>query len=241
MNIIKKTTNYSQFKFLAQNREPNPRYLIESISQKNLLAEHPIICDTNLNIIDGQNRLRAAESLKVPIFYLVSENVSIEDISRCQIQKTWVLSDYLKYYGTREEYNFIQELMFTYKVPIHFAVSCCNPDRHIYQLFRRGKFRIVKDKEEIIVAMKNLVEIHAFLRDLLKNTGKKDVFLYHKLKEALWIFVTEKEYDHARMMHALNQYPEHALDCMRYNSKTTIVSCLKTRVYNFKRYKKKME
>jgi|FreactcultureFD7_1027221.scaffolds.fasta_scaffold08933_3 hypothetical protein len=236
--IIYQTTNYKQFKFLKENREIHPRYLVESISKKNLLAEHPIICDQNLNVIDGQHRLKAAEFLNTPIFYIISENAKPEDISLCQVQKAWTLHDFLNFYSNKQDYQFISELMFAYKLPIHFAITCCTSDKKAYEFFRRGTFNIKKNKEEIREHVKNTTEITAFLYNLCLSTGTESGFLQSKARRAIWGMTNEKDYDHNRMMHALKQYPGNALCCLTINSETLIKQALKQRVYNFKREKK---
>ena len=76
MVIIHSTQNYRQFNFIRENRDVNFKSLLESVQKKNLLDCHPIICDEDLNVIDGQHRLKVAETLQVPIYYIISKTAT---------------------------------------------------------------------------------------------------------------------------------------------------------------------
>ena len=81
--IIQRTTTLDKFKLKKGNRfinEAHVKALIDSIKKHNLLHLQPIIVDTNMNVIDGQHRLKAAERLQVPIYYVIAADVSFDDI-----------------------------------------------------------------------------------------------------------------------------------------------------------------
>lgn len=232
---IHKTTDYSQFKFLTKNRPVAPQYLIDSIISKNLLEEHPIICDINKNVIDGQNRLKAAEFLKLPIYYMISEKITADDIGTCQVQKPWTLSDFLRFFQDKEDYQFVHELIFLYKLPIHFVVYCCNQGSNIMRDFRLGTFEIKKDKKVIKQRMAYIKELMTVLIDLKRNAGEKDLNVSSRVQRALWTFVSKEDYNHKRMKEAIKNYPANVLPILGFNSEKMIWSALKDRVYNYKR------
>jgi len=239
---IQKTTDYSQFKFLEdKNRPPTPNYMIQAIQQKNLLAEHPIICDVNMNVIDGQNRLKAAEFLRLPVYYIVSENITPEDIGLCQIQKPWAMTDYLKFYKTNENYAFVDELIQLYGLAIHFVIYCCNQASNINKEFRTGNFIIKKDKPYLKQRMQYIKEIMILFSDLKKNSGERDITISSRMQRSLWSFVCQDKYDHKRMIHAINTYPDNALPILSFNSEKMIAHALKKRLYNFKRVENRLE
>lgn len=238
MAKIYKTTNYSQFNFLKDsNREPTPKYMIESIQQKNMLEEHPIICDANMNVIDGQNRLRAAEILNIPIYYMISENVTVEDIAICQVQKPWIAIDFLKYFSNKEDYKFIQDIMQMYSFPIHLCILFCNTENHIYKKFREGKFKISQDKKKLHTRLTNLKEISDTIRQVIRDAGRKEDYITCKVLKCLWGIVSKSDYVHKRMMHSLRSYPCNILPILNFNLCKEITNGVMERVYNYKRRK----
>ena len=100
---MESTTNYEQFKEVTANREVDPKHvkkLKKAIQQKNLLHVNPIIVNAQFKVIDGQHRLAAAESLKVPIFYIVDDSLQYKDISKLNSnQKNWSMLDYINFYA----------------------------------------------------------------------------------------------------------------------------------------------
>ena len=73
-SAMKKTKDYSQFKYLPGNRDLVLNHvdrLVKSISKNNLLKNNPIMINKQGYILDGQHRLQAAEELGVDIYYNV--------------------------------------------------------------------------------------------------------------------------------------------------------------------------
>lgn len=69
---ILKTKDYGSFKEINSNREVDQRHvrsLVAAIEQKNLLHVNPIVCNADMEVIDGQHRLEAARALGVEIYY----------------------------------------------------------------------------------------------------------------------------------------------------------------------------
>lgn len=79
----KQTTDYSLFKILPFNRPLIPKYiqkLVTSIQEKNTLSYNPLLVNKKMEVIDGQRRLKAAEILSLPIFYLVLDEAGLREI-----------------------------------------------------------------------------------------------------------------------------------------------------------------
>jgi len=102
MNKILSTTNYARFKMMEGNRPVEGRVnkLIGEISRKNMLHLHPIVVQKNgdgrLYVADGQHRLRAAEALKLPVFYIESKDITLSDVIQGNgVQKGWSLKDFV--------------------------------------------------------------------------------------------------------------------------------------------------
>ncbi len=233
---IQQTTDYSQFKFLKDGqRDPTPQFMIQSIQQKNLLAEHPIICDVDMNVIDGQNRLKAAEFLKLPIYYIVSENITAADIGICQVQKPWSMADFLRFYKKNDDYAFVEEMMVLYILPIHFVIYCCNQASNINKDFRAGNFVVKKDKQFIRERLGYVKAIVNEFSHIKKNSGEKDITISSRMHRALWTFVCREDYQHSRMMHQIQTFPSNVIPILSFNSDSMIFNSLKKRIYNFKK------
>nr|MDA3821381.1 hypothetical protein [Bacteroidales bacterium] len=81
--------------------------LTAAIDAKNLLHVNPILVTGEMKVIDGQHRLAAAETLKVPIYYLVAEDLEPKDISKLNSnQKNWVMMDYINFYAVEKVHEF---------------------------------------------------------------------------------------------------------------------------------------
>lgn len=84
VGIVQTTINYKMFKFSKSNRQVDPKHLmdlLDATEKKNLLREYPILVDSGMNVLDGQHRLKVAESLKVPIYYMITDRVTVDDIA----------------------------------------------------------------------------------------------------------------------------------------------------------------
>lgn len=230
---IYKTTDYSQFKFVRENREPAPKALIESIKEKNMLEERPILCDLQMHVIDGQNRLKAAQLLQLPVFYMVSPNISVEDIGRCQVQKPWVMPDFARFYSDREEYKFVHEIVQLYGLPIHLVIYCCNPSKNNMKLFRSGSFYCKKDKESLRTKFQELSEIIQAFKEAKKNSGIHELCISIKVERVLWQFINRDDYNHQRLLYKMATYPSNLIPILKFNLDTDIANSLQTRVYDF--------
>lgn len=81
---MKSTTNYDMFKFRDDNRtkirKRHVDTLAESIQRNNQLEKHPIVVNQDMEIINGQHRLCAAKELGIPVYYIVQEEFTPEDL-----------------------------------------------------------------------------------------------------------------------------------------------------------------
>lgn len=100
---IKYTNNYDIFSFRKENREINYNKVLSLKSI--LLADGrqimPIICNSEMEIIDGQHRFQALRELNWDIMYYVDDSISSKDlISINNTQKNWGMLDYIHYYAS---------------------------------------------------------------------------------------------------------------------------------------------
>lgn len=120
MKEIKSTNKYEIFKELKGNREVSPsrvKKIIESIKNIGYITS-PIIVNENMEVIDGQGRLKALQFLQMPVEYIVHKGIGIEECLSMNIHQTnWTLRDYIKSYADRglQSYIYLQDLIEIYK------------------------------------------------------------------------------------------------------------------------------
>ena len=78
---ILRTNNYDMFKFKKENREIN--YNKVNNLKRKLIDDGrqimPIICNKNMEIIDGQHRFEALKELAWDVMYYIDEGVTSYD------------------------------------------------------------------------------------------------------------------------------------------------------------------
>lgn len=102
MMDIQKTTNYKKFKKIRGNRKINKTYLTklaQSIREKNMLPQNPIMVNDKMQILDGQHRLKVAEMINIPIYYVVISSGNLSDVQMLNTNvRGWTVSDFLESY-----------------------------------------------------------------------------------------------------------------------------------------------
>lgn len=145
------TTNYNQFKKLEGNRPFNKGLivaLLESIQNDgNYLQYNPIIVNDKMEVIDGQHRLKVAEDLSLPIYYIVAKGLKLNETRVLNSQKrNWTSADYLNAFiiqGDRDAME-LRDFMKEYKFTIAIAVRILSGSESADKMkdFRAGKFEI---------------------------------------------------------------------------------------------------
>lgn len=110
--IIHSTTDYAKLRINPLNRPINQdhlEHLYDAIQKRNLLREFPILVDMAGVVLDGQHRLKAAEALGVPIYYIVSTDIQIEDIPETNSNTLgWTAHDHLYVWMRRGNTEYIK-------------------------------------------------------------------------------------------------------------------------------------
>ena len=122
------TNNYSLFSFVKGNRdisEKKMKKIEESInSGLNLLPHCPIVVSEKMKIIDGQHRFMVCKKMKLPIYYVIAENIEIRDIATLNSNTDkWKQKDFIFCYIDLgiEDYKKLHE--FKEKYPFSYSVS----------------------------------------------------------------------------------------------------------------------
>jgi hypothetical protein len=122
-------SDYSKFKLIESNRDISREHavkIVKSLETVNLMEDHPILVDQNMNVLDGQHRLEACKMLGIPVWYKISTKMQIKDIPITNsIVKPWRADDYLKQYCSLEfdSYLKLRHFMDTTALKIKAALS----------------------------------------------------------------------------------------------------------------------
>lgn len=186
MTDIRKTKNYDMFKFRNDNRLKVDNWhvngLVDSIRRQNMLEFRPILVNGDMEIIDGQNRLRAAKILGVDIYYQIKQDLEAKDIIILNAhQKNWVMGDYHNFYVKNgyKEYQKLQEFMVKNNVQLKVALMLTfGQTKEKYRDFREGKY---------IFKMENSNETLGYVWQTVDYIKKHNGFANFTLSSRFWI------------------------------------------------------
>jgi hypothetical protein len=183
---IEETIDYDVFNKHKANRKTNEKLvqrLMRSIDKRNLLKLNPILVDKEYNIIDGQHRTEAAKRLGIPIHYIVSETVTIDDMEPLNTEKeTWNLDDYLNHHCNRERIhyeslaNFMEQHGFN-RVSLALELLHGNRNSEFHNTFKRGEYQFPNAEEEKEAVNKKR-QIDEIIEYINKKTGGAKGYLY---------------------------------------------------------------
>jgi hypothetical protein len=126
---IEVATTYKRFKVYVGNREIVKTHLanlMSSIKTHNMLMYNPIIVTKKYEVIDGQHRLLAAAQLKLPIYYVVGEELTLDDVMRFNTTSaSWRLEDYVRSFIARgyKDYELIPDFAKKYGLTTSAALA----------------------------------------------------------------------------------------------------------------------
>lgn len=229
MSIIYETSDYSKFKFIQGNRPVNNGVVYESIKEKNLLRDHPIIVNKDYQVIDGQHRLAAAEKLKLPIYYIISQDYERDDLYKCQVSKLWKLQDYCNFYIHKPEYKFVEEMRAKTKYQLHMIVECCTMGTKYSVPFKKGKLKLSQKMDVLIEKFEQMMQLTDFIKRIVGETKT----LIPELR-ALWHIINMENYDHHRMLHKFNINLDNLKMALRFKHYVHIRETILEKVYNYK-------
>ena len=208
-----KTNNYKQFKFLEKNRDiksVNYDLVKKSILTKNLLHLSPIIVNERMEVIDGQHRLKIAEELGLDIWYEVHSDFKDTDLLLLNNQCQWSNLDYLKFFVTSEnqEYIKLKSFMDKYKLSIKLAFTLLFGHHGMYTSFKAGTFKFPPD-----TVMFDVIETYDFVSSVIdylkpKLNGPKSfltsVAFYRAFYELCHIKYFDKEVFMSKLAYRLD-------------------------------------
>lgn len=233
---IQTHTDYEAFAMMNGNRNLN-RNKIEKIKNDvksgfNLLPLCPIIVfekENQFYIVDGQHRFIVAMELELPVYYIVSTELSLFQVATMNSkQEKWKEKDFLNCYIELgiPDYLVLRDICNEFKIGIQIAAELLQfgnytKRREIMDGFRDGSFK-VNHKDEAIELLQLITDVfgrYTFYTDrnlyvavqLIKDKGLCDFeFLKEKVKQA------------PMMMDRQTSYKEYIYNIERvYNHKAT--------------------
>lgn len=207
------TTQYDLFDLFPENRNINPAHvawLQARVEEKNLLHLNPMIVDGEGRILDGQHRLRVAENLGVPIYYVLTQNgeMGIEDVAGTNsATRRWARTDYLHYWCERGSQHYLALRDFWKKherwLTLSAATAVCLGESASSTLtdlqrnaFNTGKFQIL----DMRFALKFAEAMRDFLPHFRHATDRA-------FMAAVCYLLRHPQYDHGRMRKKIEAYP----------------------------------
>lgn len=201
-NTLLVTTDYTTFKKLKPNREISLNHvqkLADAIQKKNLLVTNPIMVNPDMEVIDGQHRLKAAELLGLPIYYIITADIVDEDIILLNTaRKNWTADDYCDFYVAKgnKNYKLLRDYCQLYEVPLHIFLSATRKQlgAEVLKKFREGmyKFPEGEDLKKAVEALEFKTEIIGELSSLVLPMAAKRVIKGHAFERALLPFLLQE-------------------------------------------------
>jgi hypothetical protein len=189
--VQKKTLNYEMFKTnslnrvsVGENHEPR-KDLVKSMKADGFWAESPVRCyaneDGSLTIFDGHNRLLAAQSLGLPVEYVVYSKNGKGELDPIRFSTTatkqWSISEIAEGYKIKGSKDYVElaDYVSEYGIPINCASSMLMGEQagsaNANKFIRNGTFKVKQvgiDHAVVVGYVCNEVSMHA---DWAKTTS----------------------------------------------------------------------
>jgi hypothetical protein len=238
--IIHETQEYGKFKIDPTNRRTDDNYVEQmkrDIKQHNFLFEFPLVVDSDMNLLDGQNRLRAARELGVPVYYIISNNMKMKHVPLVNgRRRSWRLEDYLHHYFERGYPDYVALDRFVQSFPnvrLSDAITLCHKhdeDEVYYGDVERGREKVRKLFTDGDYTCNNLPfaeKVAAAARDF--RAYLPQYYTHRTFVRAIANLVANPQYDHGRMMQKMSYQSAKLKPCV----KTSDYMPMLTEIYNY--------
>lgn len=231
---IRSTTDYSAFKDITGNRTIRPAHvkkLKEAITtDPDSIRYNPILVNDKMAVIDGQHRIKAIESLGLPVYYIQVQSLGIKDVQKLNsVSKQWQPVDYAQAHSRLGNSNYDYYLAFKGHNAKYKDLSL-NHDSLMRYLslnnpitstsFNDGKLKV--DNFDKSLAL--LKQLH----------GVSEVYPRYNIRSFALAFLrisSNDEYNHKRMMERLHSEAFHKY--MRDFSKEQDYAKALNQIYNY--------
>lgn len=207
------TFDYNLFKLHDANRPPNhwPK-IAKSLKKKDMSRFVPIIViatDSGYIIIDGQGRYFACMEIGLPIYYIVAEDVGIDDIATFNTgQENWKPVDYLNFYANQGKAHYVRIQQFlsehpnmklTYVVGSIWQSNSGTASSSDY--FKAGQFTFPDE------AVKKAAIVSQMLIAIENSVPKEEVKNKYSLVSALSSISLLSNFNPNRLIQQVKKYP----------------------------------
>ena len=194
-----------------------------------MLPAVPIIVikqDKKLLVLDGQHRLTAAKRLNVPIFYIASEDITLDDIPTLnKVRTPWTLLDFVNHYVACGNVDYEIALKFMTDHP-HLSLNFCvasltsrAEDGTVLKLIKNGTFKVT--------TFERAEYISGCILDF------KKYFKYYNNRyftRAISFLIRKTPYDHKIMMDKLDYESTRLVRCLTVDDYLKLLE----EIYNYK-------
>lgn len=161
------TTDYEKFKLISSNRNINIlnyNKLVKSMKEQQLII--PICVNESLEVIDGQHRLKAAQELKLPVYYYIAEGYSVAEMKRANlVSSNWKKDDFLNAYINENNPNYLSFNL----LKTTYEISTSNLIRILAKVKKSttsADLGIVFEEGALTISEEEEAQIDKFLTDL---------------------------------------------------------------------------
>lgn len=167
------TKEYEKFHFINGNRditEAKVVRMMKSIKERNFLQEFPCVVTDKFGILDGQNRFKACQRLAETVYYIVSKNMTIDDVAAVNAtQSKWTITDYVDLWGKRGrgEYHKLSHYAKIWNMSLDKVLAVFALRNKPYSdMIKAGRFVLSPEKEKMgLKTMEHLRDFQPFFKD----------------------------------------------------------------------------
>lgn len=205
------TKDYSQFSLFSQQRELRPDLAAKiqaSMRKRGFKATRPIEVNDKMEIVDGQHRYQAAKNLGLPIYYVVDNGSSVEDIREmASATAAWSFNDYVtsRIRQGDDDCKRVAELRELSGLGWSAFIYACFTDSERVRLeIRAGKFDLTETKQHDIIEFLTTFEV---FKPLCSFWTQRNFTL------ACAAMFAHKDYDHRQMQQRLEYQSTRLVRC----------------------------
>lgn len=180
---VRTTSDYSQFKSLAFNRSLSRKHLNDLTrsfeTHPEMISASPIVVNQNMQVVDGQHRLKVLEALGLPVYYITVDNANIASAQVLNVvQKTWSFLDFARSYAAsgNPHYQSFLAILEEYPMAPSSLVSIIldrGAGGQLTRIFKRGDLEVPEDTK----AVYDRLEWVASFRDVVTGWGKRELMI----------------------------------------------------------------
>lgn len=163
--VVYETNNYSMFKLASGNRSVNELHLnrlMKSIKEECLFTT--ILVNENMEVIDGQHRLKCFEALGLPVYFTIAYGYGLREMQKLNLNsRNWNNNDYLTSYISKGMQDYIdygrfrKKYGFGHRESMQMLTGAIPSD----DIFNAGRFK-VKDYRKACSIAEDIHKLQPF-------------------------------------------------------------------------------